>query len=40
MDTDFEEYMIIYSCQDFAEFTENGETLTDQQAWERRKNVK
>ena len=39
MDSDFEDYMVIYSCQEYATFTKDGDQLTDEQAWERRKST-
>tara|TARA_B110000285_G_scaffold188956_1_gene215362 strand:+ start:49 stop:369 length:321 start_codon:yes stop_codon:yes gene_type:complete len=32
--------MIVYSCQEYAEFEKDGEKLPDDQAWGKRKNVK
>jgi len=40
LDTDFEDYMIIYACQEYAEFFKDGEKMTDEQAWGKRKNTK
>jgi len=41
LDTDFEEYMVIYSCQENAEFEdEKGSKVPEEKAWGFRKNVK
>ena len=41
LDTDFSDYMVIYSCQEFAEFEDHksGEKMTSEAAWGRRKSV-